>query len=67
MSRGGSDPFVERVREASDIVEIVGASVELKRASSRWRGLCPFHGEKTPSFYVSPEATFSHSSWRRRT
>lgn len=60
MNRGGSDPFVERVREASDIVEIVGASVELKRASSRWRGLCPFHGEKTPSFYVSPEYQSYH-------
>jgi DNA primase len=60
VSRGGSDPFVERVREASDIVEIVGASVELKRASSRWRGLCPFHGEKTPSFYVSPDYQSYH-------
>lgn len=60
MSRGASDPFVERVREATDIVAMIGAEVELKRVGARHRGLCPFHGEKTPSFYVSAEHQSYH-------
>jgi DNA primase len=54
MAKGGFDPVVERVREATDIVEIVGAHVTLKKVGSRLSGLCPFHQEKTPSFYVNP-------------
>jgi DNA primase len=45
--------FVHELLSRIDIVEIVGRSVELKRAGSTWKGLCPFHGEKTPSFTVS--------------
>ncbi len=60
MSRGGTDPFVERVREATDIVEIIGAHVSLKPAGSRLAGLCPFHQEKTPSFHVNPQLQFYH-------
>ena len=45
--------FVHELLSRVDIVEIVGRSVELKRAGSTWKGLCPFHGEKTPSFTVS--------------
>lgn len=59
MTRFGSDPFVERVREASDLLALVQGQVDLKRVGQRWRGLCPFHQEKTPSFYVSP----SHQSY----
>lgn len=54
MAGFGSDPFVERVREANDIVEVIGEVVSLKKAGSRWAGLCPFHQEKTASFYVNP-------------
>jgi len=45
--------FVHELLSRVDIVEIVGRSVELKRSGSTWKGLCPFHGEKTPSFTVS--------------
>ena len=57
--RGGDD-WVERVRAASDIVEIVSQTVTLKRTGRNWVGLCPFHQEKTPSFSVHPERQFYH-------
>jgi DNA primase len=44
--------FVDRVRSAIDIVALVSESVPLKKAGRKYRGLCPFHPEKTPSFYV---------------
>ena len=47
--------ILERVRAASDIVEIVQQYVALKRAGRSFKGLCPFHTEKTPSFTVSPD------------
>ena len=46
---------VEEVRAATDIVEVVGEYVRLKRRGSNFIGLCPFHQEKTPSFNVNPE------------
>lgn len=45
---------VQQVKEANDIVEVIGQRLKLTRAGSYFRGLCPFHGEKTPSFFVSP-------------
>lgn len=50
-----SPPVVARVRDASDILEIVSEHVGLKRRGRNWTGLCPFHEEKTPSFSVNPE------------
>jgi DNA primase len=49
-----SDGFRERVRAASDIVDVIGAYVPLKRAGTNFTALCPFHKEKTPSFSVNP-------------
>jgi DNA primase len=46
---------VARVREAADIVEIVGEQVRLRRRGRTFEGLCPFHEEKTPSFSVDPD------------
>lgn len=46
---------VEQVRVKSDIVEVVGSRVTVKKAGRNFKGLCPFHGEKSPSFMVSPE------------
>jgi DNA primase len=58
-ARGAVD-WVERVRAASDIVEIVRQTVSLKRVGRNWTGLCPFHKEKTPSFSVHAERQFYH-------
>jgi DNA primase len=52
--------FVHDLLARVDIVEIVGRSVELKRAGSTWKGLCPFHGEKSPSFTVTPSRQTYH-------
>src|ERR671910_3026363 len=46
---------VDRVREAADIVEVVSAYTDLRRAGARYSGLCPFHDERTPSFKVNPQ------------
>ncbi len=51
----GRQDTKERVRDASDIVELVGQYVKLRRVGSNWQGICPFHHEKTPSFNVNPE------------
>jgi DNA primase len=50
-----SPETVERVKEAADIVEIVSAYTDLRRAGTRFSGLCPFHDERTPSFSVDPQ------------
>jgi len=44
--------LVEKVRSSIDIVSVVSESVSLKKSGRKYRGLCPFHNEKTPSFYV---------------
>jgi DNA primase len=49
------DSSIEQVREAADMVEIVGARTQLRRVGSRYTGRCPFHEERTPSFSVNPE------------
>jgi len=51
---------IEQVREATDIVEVVSRHVSLKKAGANFRGLCPFHQEKTPSFMVSPAKQIYH-------
>jgi DNA primase len=50
-----SEESIERVANASDIVEVIGAYFPLKRAGTSMRALCPFHREKSPSFHVSPQ------------
>ena len=49
------DEIIQQVRDRVDLVELVGRSVSLKRAGRSYKGLCPFHGEKTPSFHVNPD------------
>lgn len=47
--------FVDRLRSAVDLVEVVSAHSKLRKTGNSWKGLCPFHSERTPSFTVSPE------------
>ncbi|MBV9462716.1 MAG: DNA primase, partial [Verrucomicrobiae bacterium] len=47
--------FIEQVRTANDIAEVIGGYVQLKRAGASFKGLSPFTKEKTPSFYVNPD------------
>ncbi len=46
---------VDKIKEQLDIVQVIGQTVQLKRAGRTYKGLCPFHNEKTPSFVVFPE------------
>lgn len=59
MNPSGSD-YKTQVLAAVDIVELIGRTVSLKRAGKDYKGLCPFHQEKTPSFTVSPARQFFH-------
>ena len=51
---------VQRLREAVDIVDLISRYVPLKRAGATWKGLCPFHDEKTPSFTVNAASKHYH-------
>jgi DNA primase len=51
---------IGRVREQTDIVALIGEHVTLKRSGASFKGLCPFHSEKSPSFYVHPQRQFFH-------
>lgn len=51
---------VEKVLDATDIVDLVGSYITLKRAGSQFKANCPFHQEKTPSFYVTPSSQRFH-------
>jgi DNA primase len=50
--------FLQELLSRTDIVDVVGRHVELKRGGANFMGLCPFHGEKSPSFSVSPSKQF---------
>jgi len=52
--------FIEDLTARADIVELIGSRVELKKAGREYRACCPFHNEKTPSFWVSPVKQFYH-------
>jgi DNA primase len=52
--------FIDDLKSHADIVQIVQERVPLKRSGSAWKGLCPFHGEKTPSFQVNGDKGFFH-------
>jgi DNA primase len=51
---------VEKVLESTDIVDLIGSYLQLKRAGAQFRANCPFHHEKTPSFYVTPSSQRFH-------
>lgn len=51
---------VDGLREKLDLVDVIGRYVPLKKDGSEWKGRCPFHDERTPSFYVIPDKGFVH-------
>jgi DNA primase len=53
-------PFIDEVVARSDIVEVISARVPLKKAGREYKACCPFHSEKSPSFWVSPDKQFYH-------
>jgi len=52
--------FIELVRSSTDIVTVISGYVPLKPSGKSYKGLCPFHNEKTPSFHVNPERQIFH-------
>ncbi len=52
--------FIDEVIGRSDIVEVVGARLALRKSGREYKACCPFHDEKTPSFWVSPDKQFYH-------
>jgi DNA primase len=52
--------FIDELIARTDIVEVIGSRVPLKRAGREFKACCPFHDEKTPSFWVSPDKQFYH-------
>jgi DNA primase len=55
-----SKRILDDIRTRADIVDVIGAVVRLQKAGGRFRGLCPFHQEKTPSFHVNPDRQIFH-------
>lgn len=55
-----STALLDEVRAGVDIVDLVGRFVNLRKAGASWKGLCPFHAEKTPSFMVNPKKGIFH-------
>jgi DNA primase len=54
------EDFVDEVKQRINIVDIISRYVNLKKVGKNFAGLCPFHSEKTPSFFVSPEKGLYH-------
>ena len=60
MAGGFSPTLLDEVRSRVDLVDLIGQTVNLKRAGENWKALCPFHAEKTPSFTVNPKKGIFH-------
>ena len=54
------EEIIEEVRSKTDIVDLIGEYVQLTKRGKNWFGLCPFHGESTPSFSVSEDKQLFH-------
>ena len=55
MSYTFKEDIIEEIRDKNDIVDVISEYITLKRTGSNYKGLCPFHNEKTPSFTISPK------------
>ncbi len=54
------DELIAEITAANDIVDVASSYMKLKRSGNGYKGLCPFHGEKTPSFHISPDKQLYH-------
>jgi len=54
------DSTIDEIKRRLDVVDVIGQTVQLKRAGKAFKGLCPFHNEKSGSFYVWPDT----GTWR---
>ena len=54
------EKVIDDIRDRTDIAQVIGSLIDLKKAGRNFKALCPFHGEKTPSFIVSPEKQIYH-------
>ncbi|NJM38898.1 MAG: hypothetical protein HC845_14105 [Akkermansiaceae bacterium] len=55
-----SKESIEKVLEATDIVDLIGSYIQVKKAGSQYKALCPFHHEKSPSFTITPSRQYFH-------
>ncbi|HYB53062.1 MAG TPA: CHC2 zinc finger domain-containing protein, partial [Thermoanaerobaculia bacterium] len=55
-----NDSVLAQLRSAADIVEVIGEHTRLRKAGRSWKGLCPFHNERTPSFTVDRDKGLYH-------
>lgn len=55
-----SKDSIEKVLEATDIVDLIGSYIQVKKAGSQFKALCPFHNEKSPSFTITPSRQYYH-------
>ncbi|MDP4164746.1 MAG: CHC2 zinc finger domain-containing protein, partial [Bacillota bacterium] len=60
MAERIAEEKIDQVRQSVDIVELISDYVQLKKQGRNYFGLCPFHGESTPSFSVSPDKQIFH-------
>ncbi len=58
ISMKQTDDITAKIKDTADIAQVIGEIVELRKSGGSYLGLCPFHGEKTPSFSVNPEKQF---------
>jgi len=54
------EEYLNEVKEKNDIVDVISSYVNLRRSGNRYIGLCPFHSEKTPSFFINPQMQLYH-------
>ena len=50
----------DAIKQANPIADIIGQAIKLQKSGREWKACCPFHDEKTPSFYVVPDKAFAH-------
>ena len=58
--RGVPSETIQQIRECIDIVDLISTYVSLSKAGQNFKGLCPFHSEKSPSFSVNPASQYFH-------